>query len=138
MSNHTDDPVGRVLAARRPHAVLDVGAGHGGSLRWMTAALPPPVLLVAVDLTAPADRPSDRVRFVRADAVALPLPPIRHPGFPTRRHPTSLARGIPRPAGPPRALEHLSTPLTPLPGNCLTLPTDSWMSHLAHSLSIRT
>jgi SAM-dependent methyltransferase len=73
MNDHVDDPVGRVIAVRLPRTVLDVGAGHGGSLSWLVSSVPPAVRLVAVDVAPPPARPPDRVRYVVADAAALPF-----------------------------------------------------------------
>lgn len=73
MSDQVDNPVGQVIAAHRPRAVLDVGAGHGGSLSWLVSSFPAGVRLVAVDVTTPPARPPDRVRYVVADAAALPF-----------------------------------------------------------------
>ncbi|HEY8473771.1 MAG TPA: methyltransferase domain-containing protein [Natronosporangium sp.] len=69
-----DDPIGRVVAPYQPHTVLDVGAGHGGSLSWLVESFAAATLLVAVDVAAPAQPPPEQVRFVRADATALPFP----------------------------------------------------------------
>jgi hypothetical protein len=42
VNDHVADPVGLIIAVRRPAVVLDVGAGHGTSLSWLieSARLP--------------------------------------------------------------------------------------------------
>ncbi|MFJ4091614.1 class I SAM-dependent methyltransferase [Kitasatospora sp. NPDC089913] len=70
----------RRLAGRRPRDVIETAAGTGAVTRELAAELPPETSITATDLSGPMlDRaravvPDRPVRWVEADATALPFP----------------------------------------------------------------